>query len=550
MSNFSNIQLIIPMSGLGQRFITANYIDPKPLINIDGKSMIEHVYNMFPNTNDVTFICNEKHLKETKMQEILLSFCPHAKIIEVPVENRQGPVHAVSLIFDSINDDNEVIISYCDYATSWNYQDFLNITRTRTADGAIVCYTGFHPHMLGTDNYAFLREKEINEEKQWMAEIQEKKPFTTNRMNEYASNGTYYFKSGKILKKYFQLLMDIGEKVNNEYYVSMVYNLMVKDSLNVSIYKTDYMLQWGTPYDLEVYNMWSNYFRNIIKSQPLFTDTYDTTTLLPLAGHGSRFSHRGYSDPKPLLDINGLPMVVQAIKCLPQSTNNVFICLKEHCETYPLQQSLLNSYPDAKILTIDKVTEGQACTCEIGINQANIDLTKPLLITASDNGVYYNVAKYKQLLDDPSIDGIIWSFRHNPTSKINPQMYSWLEVDEQNILKRTHVKKCPFDNPYENHAIIGTMFFRKGQYFMDGLKNIYEKNIRANGEYYVDNILNELVDNGKKLVVFEVDNYVCWGTPDDYETYLYWQKFFNQCEWHPYKKENDITYNKNKINVK
>ena len=109
------MQIIIPMSGEGQRFVDAGYKDPKPLIEVDEKPIIEHVVNLFPNETNISFICNDKHLKETNMKNILNNICPTGKIYEVPVKGRQGPVHAVSLIFENINDEDEVIISYCDY---------------------------------------------------------------------------------------------------------------------------------------------------------------------------------------------------------------------------------------------------------------------------------------------------------------------------------------------------------------------------------------------------------------------------------------------------
>ena len=109
--------------------------------------------------------------------------------------------------------------------------------------------------MLGTDNYAFVKEKD-----NYMIEIQEKKPFTDNKMNEYASNGTYYFKSGFIVKKYFKKLIDLNQSINNEFYVSMVYNLMKLDNLNILIFEIEKMLQWGTPKDLQEYLTWSDYF--------------------------------------------------------------------------------------------------------------------------------------------------------------------------------------------------------------------------------------------------------------------------------------------------
>lgn len=521
-----DVQLVIPMSGLGKRFMEAGYMDPKPLIEVDGKPIIQHVVELFPGIENIKFICNNQHLRETKMYEILKKINNNCEIYEVPVEGREGPVHAVSLIFDNIDDEKEVIISYCDYGTNWNYSEFLRDTRGRNADGAIACYKGFHPHMLGTDNYAFL--KETSEGSRWMYAIQEKQPFTNDKMSEYASNGTYYFKSGAIMKKYFKLLIDRKIKVNNEYYVSMVYNLLVEDDLKVNIFEIQHMLQWGTPYDLEVYKDWSMYFNNIKKKEIIFPDNNDTTLILPMAGAGSRFSIKGYHNPKPLLDVNGSPMIVQAVKCLPETTNKIFICLEEHLQKYNIQETLENNFDKTQIFGIHEITQGQACTCEIGINKNKFNCEKPILISACDNGVYYDKEKYQKMVDDESIDVIVWTFRNNPTSKNNPNMYAWLETDENDYIINVSCKK--FDNTKHNlktsHVIIGTMFFRKAKYFIDGLNKNYNENIRSNGEFYVDDIINQNIKDNLNVKVFEVDNYICWGTPDDYETYLYWLDFF------------------------
>ena len=542
--NDNNVQLIIPMSGLGQRFINAGYKDPKPLIKVDNIPMIEHVVNLFGNISNIKFICNDKHLKETNMRIILKDLCPTCEIYEVSVNERKGPVHAISLIFDKIDDDKEVIVSYCDYGTYWNYSNFLNDSRNRNADGAIACYKGFHPHMLGIDNYAFLKETENGT--RLMSAIQEKKSFTNNKMNEYASNGTYYFKSGHIMKKYFKELINRNIHVNNEYYVSMVYNLLVEDKLKVNIFEIENMLQWGTPYDLEVYNSWSKYFDNIINYQENVKDDLNTTLILPMAGAGSRFAIKNYTLPKPLININNKPMVIQAVNCLPETTNKVFICMQEHIEKYSIDKLLHNEYSNSSIYSIDKITEGQACTAELGIIKNNIDLNLPILISACDNGVYYNKQKYYSLVNDNTIDIIVWTFRNNPTSKNNPNMYAWLETDSNNFVKNVSCKKFVKEKHdlINSHVIIGTIFFRKAKYFIDGLNMNYKENIKSNNEFYVDDVLNQNIKMGLKVKVFEVDNYICWGTPDDYETYIYWQKFFNKCLWHEYTIDNDITNKK------
>jgi len=107
------------------------------------------------------------------------------------------------------------------------------------------------------------------------------------------------------------------------------------------------------------------------------------------------------------------------------------------------------------------------------IKKKNISLDKPLLISACDNGAYYNVRKYYELVDDKSIDVIVWSFTNNPTGKLYPHMYAWLDVDSDGFIRDISIKK-PFTNKENKHAIIGTMFFRKTSIFLEGLQNIYE----------------------------------------------------------------------------
>lgn len=533
------MHIVIPMSGIGKRFIDAGYDDPKPLIVVDGKTIIEHVCDLFPGEEKFTFICNSKHLSETKMKDVLLSIKPNANVIEIP-NHKKGPVYAVSLIEDLIDNDEEVIVNYCDFGTYWDYEDFLKHTRDRDADGAIPSYKGFHPHMLGSTNYAFMRD-----EKQWMLEIKEKEPFTDNRMNEYASNGTYYFKKGSYVKKYFKELMEKDINLKGEFYVSLIYNLLVNKGLKVSIYDIQHMLQWGTPQDVEEYNTWSRYFKHACSETNKPMAKVNSVNLIPLAGRGSRFAKVGYTDPKPLIDVSGKPMIIQAANSLPNSSEQIFVTLQEHLDSYPLEKTLKDEYPQSFIYSINEVTEGQAITCSLGLN--GVDEEKSLLVAATDNGMIYNKEEYNKLLDDDTVDAIVFTFRNHVSSKNNPQMYGWVKVDNENNSTGVSVKVPISDDPFNDHAIVGTFYFKKTKYFNEALKYLTAKDIRVNGEYYVDSMIGELVELGYNVKAFEVDDYICWGTPDDYETFIYWQSFFHKVSWHPYSLDKDITVDVQKI---
>jgi len=529
------------MSGIGKRFVEAGYRIPKPLIVVDEKPIIEHICNLFPDESKFTFICNSKHLAETNMRQVLQNIKSKSNIVEIH-NHKKGPVYAVSLVKDLIEDDEEVIVNYCDFGTYWNYQDFLNHTRNRNADAAIPAYKGFHPHMLGNTNYAFIREK-----KQWMLEIKEKEPFTNNRMDEYASNGTYYFKKGAYVKKYFQELIDKNINLEGEYYVSLIYNLLVEDGLKVSIYNIQHMLQWGAPQDLEEYKNWSKYFKNILTKHNKSVPLDKSITLIPLAGRGSRFMKLGYKDPKPLIEVSGKPMIIQAANSLPDSQNQTFVTLKEHLKKYPLEKIIKSEFIKAKITSIDEVTKGQAITCSMGLQ--DVDINSPLLIAATDNGMIYDNNKYQKLIKSNNVDAIIFTFRHHVSSKNNPQMYGWVKTDNKYNAEKVSVKVPISNNPYEDHAIVGTFWFKKVQYYNQGLQNLLKKKITINNEYYIDSLMDELIKLGFNVKVFEVNDYICWGTPDDYKTFVYWQSYFHKTQWHPYSLEKDMTVNKEKLSM-
>ena len=329
------MQIVVPMSGFGERFRKAGYSVPKPLIEVDGKPIIQYVIEMFPEEEKFIFICNENHLNEPKykMKEILNKVCPTGKIIPI-AEHNLGPVYAVLKAIESVELDEPTIVNYCDFTCYWDYAHFKKFVYRKNCDGVIPSYRNFHPHTLWNNNYAYLKEENL-----YVLDIQEKKPFTANAQKEFASSGTYYFKSGKIMKKYFQQAVDENLMVGNEYYVSMPYKPMIKDGLNIHVYELNYFMQWGTPQDLEEYNYWSGIFRGIISKNK--TPYQEGNLLLPMVGEGSRFKEGGYKTPKPLISVSGKPMAIQALRDLPLTDSQTFV-LREDLQDLDILKAELN----------------------------------------------------------------------------------------------------------------------------------------------------------------------------------------------------------------
>ena len=248
-------QLIIPMSGLGSRFVRAGYSDPKPLIKVHGHPMIEWVLRMFPGEDDPIFICRKDHIEQTPMQEILTRLKPKGRIVVIEGA-KLGPVAALMAAENDLDDHRPALVTYCDYYMRWNYRGFLNLVRGGEYSGAVPCYTGFHPHLLPEHNlYASCR---VDEEGN-LAEIREKYSFESDKKKSLHSPGVYYFSSGNLLKEYGRRLMEREDSLNGEYYVSMIYNHMVRDGLKVTVpTEIEHFCQWGTPQDLDEYLYWTN----------------------------------------------------------------------------------------------------------------------------------------------------------------------------------------------------------------------------------------------------------------------------------------------------
>jgi NDP-sugar pyrophosphorylase family protein len=507
-----NIQLVIPMAGSSEMFAAAGYVGPKWLIDIDGKPMIQHVVEQFPGVTDILFICNTEELQDPNVENVLKSL--GGKVVGID-PNSRGPVDTILQAAEHISDDKEIIVSYCDHGMVWNFDSFLQEVREGDFEGAMTCYNNFHPHTLEAAGlYSFCFQKNNK-----LSEVQDKIPFTKERSSEFVSSDVFYFKSSGILKKYFQIAMTKPDmNCGGNYFIALVYNLLVADNLSVHVHKIDRMLLWATPEDLGIYKQWSRYFTHKKEDR---APEQDFTLILPMSGKGTRFAQEGYRLPKPLLPVDGKPMVVQVADCLPKHRKDVFVCLDEHS----IDRALHDYFPHSIVRVISDVTDGYAASCELGIDL--IDEDSPIMISPCDNGVSYDEQAFLDMIADEDNDVIAWSFRNSQASKINPAMYTWMYVDENNFLCDMLYKQVPKGDPLRTHVSVGIMYFRKAKYLLEGLKKNREQNNKPMGELCIDSVAHQLADNNYKVKVFEVDHYACWGTPGDYETYLYWENHFS-----------------------
>ncbi len=538
------MQVVIPMSGFGERFRRAGYTVPKPLIAIDGKPIIEHVVDMFPGETDFTFICNQEHLDtpEYRMRETLESIAPAGRIIGI-APHKLGPVNAVLQVAEILDPDKQTVVNYCDFTCLWDWNDFKAFVRDTDCDGALPAYKGFHPHSLGTTNYAYIREQDG-----WMLDIQEKQPFTDNRMNEFASSGTYYFRSGSLMKEAFEKTMKQNLNVGGEYYVSLTYKPLLDEKKAIAVYPLQHFMQWGTPEDVREYSEWSDSFRKL-GEKFWAPPAQNGPVVIPMAGLGSRFSKEGYSTTKPLIPVSGKYMVLQALGCLPTPTTHAFVIRADMPAVDSFVHAIESSMENALVATVPALTEGQAVSAQIGLHSLNVhDQSQVVTFGACDFGMVYDSSQLGRLLVSDDWDVIIWTATDHASAIRHPEMFGWALSDDRGDISAISVKK-PFEHPETDHVITGAFTFRSGELFDTGLAELRSQKQTVNGEYYIDSVVKVLLELGFKIKSFEVENFFSWGTPNDLRTFTYWQSCFHQWKSHPYSLETDFMVDQHDVSA-
>jgi len=186
MQGSRDIQILIPMSGQGTRYQAAGYKEPKPMIPVNGRPMIQRLLEKFPQEWSCFFVLAENH-KNTGLEELLRELRPLAKIIYVP-RHSEGPLVAIEQALPFLDSKKSTLISYCDYGMKWDPWDFKEFVHSTECDACVISYRGFHAHYLSPVTYAYSR---LEGEK--VKQVKEKGSFTENREREFASSGAYFF---------------------------------------------------------------------------------------------------------------------------------------------------------------------------------------------------------------------------------------------------------------------------------------------------------------------------------------------------------------------
>jgi dTDP-glucose pyrophosphorylase len=500
-----DIQLVIPMTGVGQRFVSSGYSDLKPLIQTGMGSMLNGVLRNFQSIISPICIISNSHPQKSKLREEIITLRPQARIIEINA-HKKGPSFAIWCAKEHLDLELPTIVNYCDFSGVWSETELIkNLTKQ---DGLILTYQGFHPHRLRSNAYAYVK-KDAND---LVIDIQEKSSFTEDPLKEEVSSGTYGFKSARVMLSAIQKQLDNNISHSGEFYTSLTYIPMISEGLEIKSMLIEKFFQWGTPDDLEDFNFWCELAKKKTshRYQPELANG-----LILAAGSGTRLAEFT-NTPKPIIKVFGKSIWEYSGEVINACTNKFIFVRSQNEALYDIK-----NFPSITKLIIDYVTKSQAESAKKGLEMIQSkDL--PVHILAADN-IFQNL-KISDVTEILKVnDLVVWVTNNYAIAKYNPSQFTWVDVDEMNQVTNVYFKdNCPKDNSL---TILGNFSFKSTQMAEKVIEDVISKS-PVDSEAYLDHVIEYCLENNYKVSVFDVNNSFSIGTKEEWLTFSYWQESF------------------------
>ena len=229
------MNVLIPMAGAGSRFVQAGYTFPKPLIDINGKTMIETVVENINIDAKHIFIVQKAHYEKYNLKTTLNNVASNCEIIQTNGIT-EGAACTTLLAKKYINNNEPLLIANSDQFVEWNSNEFMYAMIGDNIDAGILTFKSRHPKW----SYAKVNDNGF------VTEVQEKNP-----ISDIATVGIYYWAKGSDYVKYAEQMIKKEVRVNNEFYVCPVFNEAIADAKKIKIFNIKKMWGLGTPEDLQ-----------------------------------------------------------------------------------------------------------------------------------------------------------------------------------------------------------------------------------------------------------------------------------------------------------
>lgn len=233
------------MAGEGSRFRDAGWKTPKPLIELEGKPLFIRAIESVKVEGvpmKYSFIVRQEHIDDYGVDKGIKEILPDARIYSVKQTTR-GAVETCLIAEPGIADEDAVIVMDCDLEfRSKKYSDIIKSVLEMSAEeakgGALVSFESDLPKY----SYAEVGEDGLV-----------KRTAEKEVISNHALCGAYFFSSGKQFKQAAHRLLDEPVMLKPEFYVSLLYNYLLKDGSPVRLANMEMYRSYGTPEELLQY---------------------------------------------------------------------------------------------------------------------------------------------------------------------------------------------------------------------------------------------------------------------------------------------------------
>jgi NDP-sugar pyrophosphorylase family protein len=246
--------------------------------------------------------------------------------------------------------------------------------------------------------------------------------------------------------------------------------------------------------------------------------------VIPMAGHSRRFVNAGYNTPKPFLDIDGRPMIHWVCDMFAPHDDFVLVVQRDHAEHEVYGKILRSAARRVELIPIEPHELGPVATA-LSADEL-IEDNEPVVFTYCDFYQHWDYRKF--LWRTEGYDGGIATFSGFHPASFGDTYYAYLRLNDQGEMLELREKQSFTDNRHQEPASSGVYYVRAWELFKHFGTQIQKDGTCVGNEYYLSLIYNPMVQAGLKVTTFEIDKFICWGTPEDVEQYWFWSDYFSK----------------------
>lgn len=275
--------------------------------------------------------------------------------------------------------------------------------------------------------------------------------------------------------------------------------------------------------------------------------------IIPMTGLGRRFAGSRFGPIKPLIEVDGRPIIAHVVAMFPGEDEFVFVVNPDHVRTTPLVETLRQLRPRGVIVVEPEHTRAGPVAHTL-LAAAHLPDDEPALVCYCDFFMRWDYADFQETVRANGCDGAVIAYKGFHPHLLGPNLYGSLLVDADQWMTAYREKHCFTANKMDCFQSAGAYYFRQGRLLKDYLRRVLSEPENYDGEQFISQAYPLMAADGLRVYVYAVEQFCQWGTPADLEEYLYWshvfravaaeprtfrywRRFFDAMDWHPYSIE-------------